>query len=184
MATSLTESKAFHCVFLCCQSSSDYQKLQDSRSKFEALDLQLKRKRKEAEYTFHFWKSFPGKMTVNRVHVCVCVCVLVEMSLRWSAQGVTSALVCRQDSLRKPHRRLICESSNKALTLQNAGRFSVNWFILFNDALVHAQVSSTHTSTSSALSLFLSRPYFRHCNLVCFKRLCVLASVLSGRGAL
>uniref|UniRef100_A0AAQ6IFW8 Alsin Rho guanine nucleotide exchange factor ALS2 b n=1 Tax=Anabas testudineus TaxID=64144 RepID=A0AAQ6IFW8_ANATE len=92
-------------------SSSDYQKLQDSRSKFEALDLQLKRKRKEAEYTFHFWKSFPGKMT---------------------------------DSLRKPHRRLICESSNKALTLQNAGRFSVNWFILFNDALVHAQFSTHH----------------------------------------
>uniref|UniRef100_A0A4W6DL58 Alsin Rho guanine nucleotide exchange factor ALS2 n=1 Tax=Lates calcarifer TaxID=8187 RepID=A0A4W6DL58_LATCA len=91
--------------------SNDYQKLQDSCSKFEALTLKLKRKRKEAEYTFHFWKSFPGKMT---------------------------------DSLRKPHRRLICESSNKALTLQNAGRFSVNWFILFNDALVHAQFSTHH----------------------------------------
>ncbi|XP_039997761.1 alsin [Xiphias gladius] len=91
--------------------STDYQKLQDSCSKFEASGLQLKRKRKEAEYTFHFWKSFPGKMT---------------------------------DSLRKPHRRLICESSNKALTLQNAGRFSVNWFILFNDALVHAQFSTHH----------------------------------------
>ncbi|KAG9349294.1 hypothetical protein JZ751_027737 [Albula glossodonta] len=73
---------------------------------YEALALLLKRRRKEAEYTFHFWKSFPGKMT---------------------------------DSLRKPSRRLVCESSNKALTLQNAGRFSVNWFILFNDALVHAQ---------------------------------------------
>ncbi|KAM7365714.1 hypothetical protein PAMP_016627 [Pampus punctatissimus] len=91
--------------------SDDYQRLQDSCSKFEALALQLKRKRKEAEYTFHFWKSFPGKMT---------------------------------DSLRKPHRRLICESSNKALTLQNAGRFSVNWFILFSDALVHAQFSTHH----------------------------------------
>uniref|UniRef100_A0AAQ6IBX4 VPS9 domain-containing protein n=1 Tax=Anabas testudineus TaxID=64144 RepID=A0AAQ6IBX4_ANATE len=103
-------------------SSSDYQKLQDSRSKFEALDLQLKRKRKEAEYTFHFWKSFPGKMT---------------------------------DSLRKPHRRLICESSNKALTLQNAGRFSVNWFILFNDALVHAQAKwlrSINQAVDQALS--------------------------------
>ncbi|KAF2987433.1 hypothetical protein EK904_002472 [Melospiza melodia maxima] len=43
------------------------------------------------------------------------------------------------DSLRKPERRLICESSNRALSLQHAGRFSVNWFILFNDALVHAQ---------------------------------------------
>ncbi|XP_034467527.1 alsin isoform X3 [Hippoglossus hippoglossus] len=92
-------------------SSNDYQKLQDSCSKFEALALQLKRRRKDAEYTFHFWKSFPGKMT---------------------------------DSLRKPHRRLICESSNKALTLQNAGRFSVNWFILFNDAVVHAQFSTHH----------------------------------------
>ncbi|XP_066542491.1 alsin isoform X2 [Hoplias malabaricus] len=46
------------------------------------------------------------------------------------------------ESLRKPSRRLVCESSNKGLTLQNAGRFSVNWFILFNDALVHAQFSS------------------------------------------
>ncbi|XP_039907368.1 alsin isoform X2 [Simochromis diagramma] len=86
--------------------STEYQKLQDSCSKFEASVLQLKRKRKEADYTVHFWKIFPGKMT---------------------------------DSLRKPYRRLICESSNKGLTLQNAGRFSVNWFILFNDVLVHAQ---------------------------------------------
>ncbi|KAM6958516.1 alsin isoform 1-T1 [Tautogolabrus adspersus] len=86
--------------------SDDYQKLQESCSKFEAMVLQLKRKRKEADYTFNFWKNFPGKMT---------------------------------ESLRKPQRRLICESSNKSLTLQNAGRFSVNWFILFNDALVHAQ---------------------------------------------
>lgn len=92
-------------------SSSEYQRLQDGCSRFEALTLQLKRKRKDADYTFHFWKSFPGKMT---------------------------------DSLRKPHRRLVCESSNKALTLQNAGRFSVNWFILFNDALVHAQFSTHH----------------------------------------
>ncbi|XP_046887428.1 alsin isoform X2 [Hypomesus transpacificus] len=91
--------------------SEDHQQLQEGCSRFEALALHLKRKRKEAEYTCHFWKSFPGKMT---------------------------------DSLRKPHRRLICESSNKALTLQNAGRFSVNWFILFNDALVHAQFSTHH----------------------------------------
>uniref|UniRef100_A0A8C7JN54 Alsin Rho guanine nucleotide exchange factor ALS2 n=1 Tax=Oncorhynchus kisutch TaxID=8019 RepID=A0A8C7JN54_ONCKI len=92
-------------------SSVDYQQLQDGCSKFEALALHLKRRRKEAEYTYQFWKSFPGKMT---------------------------------DSLRKPPRRLICESSNKALTLQNSGRFSVNWFILFNDALVHAQFSTHH----------------------------------------
>lgn len=93
------------------ESSTEYQRLHDSSARFEAANLQLKRKRKEAEYTLHFWKSFPGKMT---------------------------------DSLRKPHRRLVCESSNRGLSLQNAGRFSVNWFILFSDALVHAQFSTHH----------------------------------------
>uniref|UniRef100_A0A8C2BMX5 Alsin Rho guanine nucleotide exchange factor ALS2 b n=1 Tax=Cyprinus carpio TaxID=7962 RepID=A0A8C2BMX5_CYPCA len=93
-------------------SSVDYQKLQDACSKYESMTLHLKRRRKDAEYTLHFWKTFPGKMS---------------------------------DSLRKPSRRLICESSNKALTLQNAGRFSVNWFILFNDALVHAQAFCLQT---------------------------------------
>ncbi|KAM5280168.1 alsin [Ctenodactylus gundi] len=92
-------------------SSSEYQKLQDSSSCYESLALHLGRKRKEAEYTLGFWKTFPGKMT---------------------------------DSLRKPERRLLCESSNRALSLQHAGRFSVNWFILFNDALVHAQFSTHH----------------------------------------
>lgn len=55
----------FVCLFVCHQSSSDYQRLQDSCSQFDALTLQLKRKRKDAEYSFHFWKSFPGKMTVK-----------------------------------------------------------------------------------------------------------------------
>ncbi|KAM3862238.1 alsin-like [Diretmus argenteus] len=41
--------------------------------------------------------------------------------------------------LRIPERRLVYESSNRSLTLQNAGRFSNHWFILFNDALVHTQ---------------------------------------------
>ncbi|XP_045150557.1 alsin isoform X2 [Echinops telfairi] len=89
----------------------EYQKLQDASSCYECLALHLGRKRKEAEYTLGFWKTFPGKMT---------------------------------DSLRKPERRLLCESSNRALSLQHAGRFSVNWFILFNDALVHAQFSTHH----------------------------------------
>ncbi|XP_019379058.1 PREDICTED: alsin [Gavialis gangeticus] len=91
--------------------SSEYQKLQDSSSCYETLAIHLGRKRKEAEYTLSFWRTFPGKMT---------------------------------DSLRKPERRLICESSNRGLVLQHAGRFSVNWFILFNDALVHAQFSTHH----------------------------------------
>ncbi|XP_051753077.1 alsin isoform X1 [Ctenopharyngodon idella] len=102
-------------------SSVDYQKLQDACSKYESMALHLKKRRKEAEYTLHFWKSFPGKMT---------------------------------DSLRKPSRRLICESSNKALTLQNAGRFSVNWFMLFNDALVHAQGMVPYKSLFSTHHVF------------------------------
>nr|XP_057908425.1 alsin isoform X2 [Doryrhamphus excisus] len=101
--------------------SGDYQRLQDSSAKFEALALLLKKRLKEAEYTSLFWKSFPGKMT---------------------------------DSLRKPHRRLICESSNKALTLQNSGRFSVNWFILFNDALVHAQGVAPYKNLFSTHHVF------------------------------
>ncbi|XP_035532250.1 alsin-like isoform X5 [Morone saxatilis] len=41
--------------------------------------------------------------------------------------------------LRLPQRRLVCDCSNRSLTLQNAGRFSNHWFMLFNDALVHTQ---------------------------------------------
>ncbi|XP_062434697.1 alsin isoform X2 [Rhea pennata] len=98
--------------------SPEYQKLQDCSSCYESLAVHLSRKRKEAEYTLGFWKTFPGKMT---------------------------------DSLRKPERRLICESSNRGLSLQHAGRFSVNWFILFNDALVHAQFSTHHIFPLSTL---------------------------------
>lgn len=52
-----------------------------------------------------------------------------------------------QEVLRLPHRRLVCESSNRSLILQNAGRFSNHWFILFNDALVHTQVNLTVAGT-------------------------------------
>ncbi|XP_025944050.1 alsin isoform X3 [Apteryx rowi] len=108
-------------VYAPCKASNaspEYQKLQDSSSCYESLAVHLSRKRKEAEYTLGFWKTFPGKMT---------------------------------DSLRKPERRLICESSNRGLSLQHAGRFSVNWFILFNDALVHAQFSTHHIFPLSTL---------------------------------
>lgn len=86
-------------------------------------------------------------------------------------------MVCLQDSLKTPHRRLICESSNKALTLQNAGRFSVNWFILFNDALVHAQVSGAHVRSSFWSCVHVTLVFFSaHTSDV-------LSSVLSGGGA-
>ncbi|KAM3608464.1 uncharacterized protein V6R79_026113 [Siganus canaliculatus] len=48
------------------------------------------------------------------------------------------------EALRLPQRRVVCESNNRSLTLQNAGRFSNHWFILFNDALVHTQFSTHH----------------------------------------
>ncbi|KAK3543549.1 hypothetical protein QTP70_023880, partial [Hemibagrus guttatus] len=59
------------------------------------------------------------------------------------------------ESLRKPSRRLLCESSNKGLTLQNAGRFSVNSFILFNDALVHAQGTISSKKFFSSYHIYL-----------------------------
>ncbi|XP_054064557.1 alsin isoform X2 [Rissa tridactyla] len=108
-------------IYAPCKASNaspEYQKLHDCSSCYESLAVHLSRKRKEAEYTLGFWKTFPGKMT---------------------------------DSLRKPERRLICESSNRGLSLQHAGRFSVNWFILFNDALVHAQFSTHHIFPLSTL---------------------------------
>ncbi|KAG7262303.1 hypothetical protein CRUP_002232, partial [Coryphaenoides rupestris] len=69
------------------------------------------------------------------------------------------------DSLRKPPRRLVCESSNKALSLQSASRFSVNWFILFNDALVHAQAKwlrSINQAVDLALGAAGPDPGVRH----------------------
>uniref|UniRef100_UPI0035900305 alsin isoform X2 n=1 Tax=Myxine glutinosa TaxID=7769 RepID=UPI0035900305 len=46
------------------------------------------------------------------------------------------------DSLRQPNRRLVQESRCCPLLLQNAARFSIHWFILFNDMFVHVQFSS------------------------------------------
>ncbi|XP_056144962.1 alsin-like isoform X2 [Lampris incognitus] len=55
-------------------------------------------------------------------------------ALFWKTYSTKTAdLLCR------PERRVVCESSNRGLTLQNAGRFSSHWFILFNDVLVHTQ---------------------------------------------
>lgn len=81
-----------------------------------------------------------------------------SQGVMWRPIMPIGILVCRQDSLRKPYRRLICESSNKGLTLQNAGRFSVNWFILFNDVLVHAQVRPTQTHALTLNAAVTSSP--------------------------
>lgn len=55
-------------LIICLQTSPEYQKLQDSSSCYESLAVHLGRKRKEAEYTLGFWKTFPGKMTVNHAN--------------------------------------------------------------------------------------------------------------------
>lgn len=59
----------------------------------------------------------------------------------WSALIYTPPFLSLSSVKRwEPQRRVVCESSNRSLTLQNAGRFSNHWFMLFNDALVHTQV--------------------------------------------
>lgn len=66
-----------------------------------------------------------------------------------------------QEVLRLPQRRVVCESSNRSLTLQNAGRFSNHWFILFNDALLHTQVHThTHANTQKICTQLAKLRYF------------------------
>uniref|UniRef100_UPI0037E9340C alsin-like isoform X2 n=1 Tax=Semicossyphus pulcher TaxID=241346 RepID=UPI0037E9340C len=86
--------------------TTEYQSLHQGCGQYESLSLSLSKRKKEAETTFLFWKTHPGKTT---------------------------------EILRLPKRRVVCESSNRSLTLQNAGRFSNHWFMLFSDALVHTQ---------------------------------------------
>ncbi|XP_045909587.1 alsin-like isoform X3 [Micropterus dolomieu] len=56
--------------------------------------------------------------------------------------------------LRLPQRRVVCESSNRSLTLQNAGRFSNHWFMLFNDTLVHTQGAIPSQSLFSTFHVY------------------------------
>ncbi|XP_027878027.1 alsin-like isoform X1 [Xiphophorus couchianus] len=58
------------------------------------------------------------------------------------------------ESLRLPQRRVVCESSNRSLTPQYAGRFSNHWFILFNDILVHTQGSLPPQSFFSSFRIY------------------------------
>lgn len=105
------------------------------------------------------------------VHMwCVSMCAVL---FTWSFLS--------QESLRKPSRRLVCESSNKALTLQNAGRFSASWFILFSDVLVHAQVNTFLTQilppcnchyTHFFMSFMFFFIFFIHLGHYTFKEAC------------
>ncbi|KAF7655197.1 hypothetical protein LDENG_00059690 [Lucifuga dentata] len=101
--------------------TTEYLCLHQGFCQFESLSASLLRRKKEAETTLVFWQSHSGKNTV-----------------------------C-QEILRLPQRRVVCESSNRSLTLQNAGRFSSHWFILFNDALVHTQSSTHHVHPLTCL---------------------------------
>ncbi|XP_060076194.1 alsin-like [Ylistrum balloti] len=46
------------------------------------------------------------------------------------------------DALKIPSRRVVRDSKTHPLSLQGAGRFSANYFVLFNDLFVHIQYSS------------------------------------------
>ncbi|XP_034741033.1 alsin-like isoform X3 [Etheostoma cragini] len=71
--------------------------------------------------------------------------------------------------LRLPQRRVVCESSNRSLTLQNAGRFSNHWFILLNDTLVHTQAAIPSQSLFSThhvypLTCLWAKPLTEDCS--------------------
>uniref|UniRef100_A0A672IXI3 Alsin Rho guanine nucleotide exchange factor ALS2 n=1 Tax=Salarias fasciatus TaxID=181472 RepID=A0A672IXI3_SALFA len=78
--------------------------------------------------------------------------------------------------LRLPRRRVVCESSNRSLTLQNAGRFSNHWFILFNDALVHTQFTTHHVYPLA--SLWVKPPVFIDCKLLSVSPLCIFSHAI------
>lgn len=169
-----------HVVGLCCQCSSEYQKLQDSCSKFEAFTVRLKRKRKEADYTFHFWKSFPGKMTVNLLSALflffssvfvppplhVAECLRLSSGLSEEAPPPTPLREQQQVSDPAERRQVLRQLVHPLQRLPGA-----------RTGKLHVHVPDF---TSSPLSLF---SFISHSNLVHFKSLYVLAFVLSGRGA-
>lgn len=83
------------------QSSVDYQKLQDACSKYESMALHLKKRRKEAEYTLHFWKSFPGKMTVS--HLAVVSGLWKHFTCQFNAHQTARCSSCWADSFISVH---------------------------------------------------------------------------------
>lgn len=189
----------FFCLFVygVFQCSTEYQKLQDSCSKFEASVLQLKRKRKEADYTVHFWKIFPGKMTVNSLSSSsvsllapslprsVPRCYVTLHNADWhpclssglSAEALPAADLREQQQRSDPAE---CRQVLRQLVHPVQRCFGPRTGQTHTDTRAHTE-RSCHFFASFT---FMKPSYFRHCNLVCFKRLCVLASVLSGRGAL
>ncbi|TRZ00880.1 hypothetical protein DNTS_030251, partial [Danionella cerebrum] len=50
------------------------------------------------------------------------------------------------EALRKPSRRLLCESSKKGLTLQNAGRFSASWALFHQRSLLGLKLTTPEDS--------------------------------------
>ncbi|XP_022079159.1 alsin-like isoform X2 [Acanthaster planci] len=54
------------------------------------------------------------------------------------------------EAIKKPDRRLLRDSRSNPLTLQNSGRLSQNWFLLFADIFIHVQFS-THQAYPLAL---------------------------------
>uniref|UniRef100_A0A7N8XQ27 Alsin-like n=1 Tax=Mastacembelus armatus TaxID=205130 RepID=A0A7N8XQ27_9TELE len=81
---------------------------------------------------------------VVRVKLLCCFCLFAFYVTQTVLLRRYKCVFILQEVLRLPQRRVVCESTNRSLTLLNAGRFSNHWFILFNDALVHTQFSTHH----------------------------------------
>ncbi|CAM9681564.1 unnamed protein product [Lampetra planeri] len=103
-----------------------------------------------ARLTKQMCGSFPGGSTEwQSLHkVSSCWAALAASLARERAAADRTRLfwaACSSkltESLRRPERRLVRESRSCPLALHHTARFSIHWFILFNDAFIHAQFSS------------------------------------------
>ncbi len=148
------------------------------------MALHLKKRRKEAEYTLTSGRAFlerwpwvtlllsgprstlpvkcqsvlmctrqPGALPAEQMVLFQCTCG-GELERGWSWAGNQEF----SSSFRTLFVNRLGGWSVRAVIrlwlFKNAGRFSVNWFILFNDALVHAQVCpSFYTLVSLPFSI-------------------------------
>lgn len=55
-----------HIILHLSQLTAEFQSLHQGCGHYESLSLSLSRKKKEAETTFLFWKSYSGKSTVSK----------------------------------------------------------------------------------------------------------------------
>nr|XP_032812903.1 alsin-like isoform X5 [Petromyzon marinus] len=125
-----------------------------------------------ARLTKQMCGSFPGGSTEwQSLHkVSSCWAALAASLARERAAADRTRLfwaACSSkltESLRRPERRLVRESRSCPLALHHTARFSFHWFILFNDAFIHAQFSSHQVFPLSTVwaELFSDEDATRH----------------------